>query len=179
MIIAVAGRRIDAPDSPQQRFPFQNLRRVKEDIRALFTELKPKAVVCSAANGADLLALETARDLGIDRQVVLPFVPEVFRSTSVIDRPGGWGKRFDRLLATMKSQDTLLCLERSDRGPSAYRAANAKIVEQAQDIARRLHTSVTAVIVWDGQSQGAHDLTWEFRHAALKAGLQIREVCTL
>jgi hypothetical protein len=179
MIIALAGRRIDAPDSAQQRFPFQNLRRVTEDIRTLFTELKPKALVCSAANGADILALETAGDLAIDRKVVLPFTPEVFRSTSVVDRPGGWGKRFDRLFATMKSQDAVLCLDRSDRGPDAYRAANAMIIEQAHNIARSLHTSATAVLIWDGQSRGAQDITWEFRQAALKAGLQIREVGTL
>jgi|ERR1700683_1164605 hypothetical protein len=179
MILALAGRRIDAPDSVQERFPFHNLRRVTQDLRTLFTELKPKALVCSAANGADLLALETAGDLAIDRKVVLPFTPEVFRSTSVIDRPGEWGERFDRLFATMSSHDAVLCLDRSDRGPDAYRAANAMIIKQAHDIARSLHTSVTAVLVWDGQSRGAHDMTFEFRQSALNAHLHIREIRTL
>jgi hypothetical protein len=179
MIIALAGRRVDAADAAQQRFPFQNLHRVKADIRTLFIELKPQMLVCSAANGADLLALEAAEDLAIDTQIVLPFAREVFRRTSVVDRPGGWDKRFDHALKTVRSHENLIVMDCHDQGPSAYLATNAKIIEQAQDIARRLHTSVTAVVVWDGQSRGAHDITSEFRQTAIKAALQIKEVCTL
>ncbi|HET8922118.1 MAG TPA: hypothetical protein VFN26_03875 [Candidatus Acidoferrum sp.] len=179
MMIALAGRRIDAADAAQRRFPFQNLHRVKEDIRTLFIELKPQTLVCSAANGADLLALEAAQDLSIDTHIVLPFAPEIFRNTSVVDRPGGWGKRFDHALKIVRSHENLILMDCPEHGPSAYLATNAKIIAEAQDIARRLHTTVTAVVVWDGQSRGAHDITSEFRHAALRACLQIKEICTL
>lgn len=179
MIIALAGRRIDAPNTERKRFPPKCQLQVRENIQELFLELKPETLVCSAASGADLIALEVAEDLAIDRQIILPFAPRVFRRTSVADRPGDWGKRFDRLLATMKSRDALLCLNRDDRGYSAYRAVNEKIVEHAQTIARKQRTSVTAVIMWDGQSWGVQDITSQFRQAALEAGFQVKEVCTL
>ncbi len=136
----------------------------------------PEAFHRTEAPDACLLSAE---DLAIDTQIVLPFAPEIFRGTSVVDRPRGWGKRFDHALKTVRSHENLISMDCPEQGLSAYLATNAKIIEQAQDIARRLHTSVTAVVVWDGKSRGAHDITSEFRQTAIKAGLQIKEVCTL
>ena len=91
MIIALAGRRIDAADADTQRFPVENIELVRRRLRELFERERPEALVSSAACGADLIALDEAGALGIRRRVILPFDRRRFRETSVIDRPGRLG----------------------------------------------------------------------------------------
>jgi hypothetical protein len=73
---------------------------VRRRIVDLLAEEHTEALVCSAACGADLIALEEAERLGLRRRIVLPFSPRQFRETSVTDRPEigdlfstGWSKR--------------------------------------------------------------------------------------
>ena len=47
-------------------------------------------LVCSAACGADLIALQAAGRVSLRRRIVLPFEPSRFRDSSVVDRPGDW-----------------------------------------------------------------------------------------
>ena len=179
MILALAGRRIDAPDSKQRRFPLDNVELVRERIRSLLIKNKPQVLVSSAANGADLLALEIAGDLAIAREVLLPFPPRIFRVTSVADRPGDWGDRFDRVLATLRSQEHLLCLDYPTRTEAAYIATNRAILKHAKLVALREHDSTEALIIWNGESLGARDKTFDFKRAAEELGVVVREVCTL
>src|SRR5947209_320182 len=95
MVIALAGRRIDAPNAETPRFPLENREKVGNRIRDFLAEHGATALVCSAACGADLLALEAAEELGLRRRILLPFAPDRFRATSVTDRPGEWGPLFD------------------------------------------------------------------------------------
>ena len=95
MIVALAGRRIDKPDADAPRFPLTGVDLVRGRLHHLLSEKKVTTFVCSAACGADLLALAAARDLGIRRRVILPFTRERFRVTSVVDRPGDWGPLFN------------------------------------------------------------------------------------
>ncbi len=73
MIVALAGRRIDAEAAQTASFPLANVARVRQELHDLLVKLKPLALVSSAACGADLLALDEAGALGIRRRVVLPF----------------------------------------------------------------------------------------------------------
>src|SRR5437879_1306075 len=98
-VIALGGRRIDAPDADPPRFPLKNVPIVRRRLAALLSAEHAEALVCSAACGADLIALEEAERLGLHRRIVLPFQPKRFRETSVTDRPGDWGSVFDRLVA--------------------------------------------------------------------------------
>src|SRR4051794_28518277 len=100
-VLALAGRRIDPSDSAGRHFPLQNVAAVAKRLRASFLSLELGTLVCSAANGADLTALRVARQLGMQRRIVLPFGVSRFRSVSVIDRPGGelWGWLYDDLVA--------------------------------------------------------------------------------
>src|ERR1700684_3534400 len=98
MIIALAGRRIDAADAKQERFPAKNVAMVRERIRLMLQSQRATVVVSSAACGADLLALSEAGSLGLRRRIVLPFEREKFRATSVMDRPGEWGALYDEAL---------------------------------------------------------------------------------
>jgi hypothetical protein len=179
MIVALAGRRIDVPGTTPHRFPIENSRAVGRKIHSLFEQQKPAALVCSAANGADLLALESAGRLSIERHIILPFSPEVFRSTSVIDRPGPWGERFDRVLKHLRPEERVISLDYSTRDERAYGATTHAILTQAQLIGSRLDQEVMAVLVWDGSSRGEQDKTLEFRRAAVEMELQVKEILTL
>jgi hypothetical protein len=79
MIIALAGRRIDAPGTEVTRFPLENVRLVQKRIRELFVELDAEVLVSSAACGADLLAIGEADRLGMSYRIVLPFEASHFR----------------------------------------------------------------------------------------------------
>jgi hypothetical protein len=179
MIVALAGRRIDSPDAKETRFPVENTRLVEQRIRSLFEQQRPQALVCSAASGADLLALEVAGDLQIERQIILPFPAEVFRNTSVVDRPGQWGERFDRVLKDLGPEEQVVSLDYSVRSGTAYVATNQAILERAQLIASKTHEAVLAVVVWNGASRGEQDATLEFRRAATATGLLTRDVSTI
>jgi hypothetical protein len=98
-VVAVAGRRIDPTGSMPPRFPLENVPLVRQRLAEVLAAEHTSALVCSAACGTDLIALEEAERLGLRRRIVLPFSPERFRATSVVDRPGNWGPVFDRLVA--------------------------------------------------------------------------------
>ena len=75
---------------------------VEDGVRNCF-EKGVRVLVCSAASGADLLALGVASEMGIRRRVLLPFARALFRETSVADRPGDWGERYDRVLNEVRT----------------------------------------------------------------------------
>lgn len=101
-VVALAGRRVGAPDARQVRFPPRNAPMVEDGVRNCF-EKGVRVLVCSAASGADLLALGVASEMGIRRRVLLPFARALFRETSVADRPGDWGERYDRVLNEVRT----------------------------------------------------------------------------
>jgi hypothetical protein len=107
-VIAVAGRRIDAEDAETARFPLANLPLVRERLTAYLAARGATRIVVSAACGADLLALEAARAAGLPRRIVLPFDRKTFRTTSVTDRPGDWGRLYDALLAEAAAAGDLI-----------------------------------------------------------------------
>src|SRR4051812_3874212 len=109
-VLALAGRRIDARNTKEPRFPHDAIPTVRRRLTDLFVKERAVALVCSAACGSDLIALEEAERLGIRRRIVLPFPPERFRETSVTDRPGNWGPVFDRIVAVAAEAGDLVVL---------------------------------------------------------------------
>jgi hypothetical protein len=107
MVIALAGRRVDASDATQKRFPAENASAVKRQIRDFLQSNDASALVCAAACGADILALEAAGELGLRRRIVLPFDKATFRASSVVDRGGDWGERYDRVVSEVEGQGDL------------------------------------------------------------------------
>ena len=160
-------------------FPAENFERVKERISKLLREQKATTLACSAACGADLLALEAAGELRIERRVVLPFPREVFRRTSVVDRPGNWGERYDQVLDDVERQGNLIVLGYSENSEAAYPATNEAILNEGARIARATNQPLTAIVVWNGKSRGQGDLTEHFQQHAQKRHLTIEEVRTL
>jgi hypothetical protein len=179
MVIALAGRRIDSPDTTESRFPAQQAILVQERIRKLLKHNDATDLVCSAACGADLLALEIAGKLGIRRHIVLPFARDIFRRTSVSDRPGNWGERYDCVLDEVERDGELVLLGLSEDGPAAFATANITILERAIKLARKDGQPLLGVVVWDGRSRGHDDLTEQFLNDALDRHLDIVQVSTL
>jgi hypothetical protein len=202
MIVALAGRRTDAEGATEARFPLDRAEAVAERLRSRLLRLGATALVCSAARGADLIALQVAEDLGIRRSVVLPGGAAEFRAASVVDglenrdgledgRQGNyaWGKIFDRVHRAVEAQGDLVVSfvpnqsghdqHASDGGDQAYLAANLAILDRAAELAAQSGVAVTAVVVWNLASRGPDDITAAFRAEAQRRGLAIEEISTL
>ena len=135
-VVALAGRRIDSEGAEIARFPLEEEEHVKEQLSVLLEKLHPSMLVCSAACGADLLALEAAAELGIPTTVVLPFDRKRFRASSVVDRPGEWGPRFDRALKKVAGSGRVRVIAaESTSDDEAYALATSVILDSAEDLA--------------------------------------------
>jgi hypothetical protein len=142
-------------------------------------EQRAQALVCSAACGADLLALEAAAGLGMRRCIVLPYTRARFRDTSVVDRPGNWGERFDAMVDTAAASGDPVVLGYAEGDETAYLATNTAILEQAALLAEQLHQTVGAIVVWDGAARGEDDVTAAFLREAQHRGFPVWHVATL
>jgi hypothetical protein len=176
--LALAGRRIDAADATAARFPLANVGIVRARLAELLRAERIEALVCSAACGADLIALEAAGALSLGRRIVLPFAAKRFRSTSVTDRPGDWGPRFDRVIGEVGGARDLVDLGLDQADDATYAAANHAILAEAEALAGADPANLIAAIVWEGASRGEGDLTEAFATAARARGHPVREVLT-
>jgi hypothetical protein len=178
VIIALAGRRIDGPDAPTPRFPPANVPLVRRRLDDLFAREASTALVSSAACGADLVALEVAAARGMRRRVVLAFGRERFRVTSVTDRGGDWGARYDRVLAELDPSGDVVTLEGLGEGTEAYVAVNQAILREAASLVGQSGGDAMAVLVWEGAPRGDDDLTASFGEEARRRGLRVESVKT-
>jgi hypothetical protein len=185
-VIALAGRRIDPEPAEQPRFPFDCVVSVREAIAQRLRSERAHALVCSAACGADLLALEAAGELGIRTRIVLPFRADWFRRSSVVDRPRPefWGSLFDRVSSRARETDDLVELNCAEDDNRAYSAANRAIIDEAMGLADGAHQRSTPIsrvgmVVWEGAARGSGDATQEFADLARAAGFRIEEVRSL
>jgi hypothetical protein len=113
------------------------------------------------------------------RRVILPFAREQFRESSVVDRPGDWGSRYDRVLDEVEGQGELVVAGFGKDDDGAYTAANTLILKEAAALAREVRQERLAVVVWDGHSRGPEDITEHFLHEAARNGFRTAEVGTI
>ncbi len=179
MILALAGRRVDPADAAVVRFPLQNTAAVRGRIAAILASTQATSLVCSAACGSDLLALDAAHELALDCHIVLPFAKERFRATSVVDRPGEWGALFDRIVERAEVEGNLVILNLDKADDASFLAVNQAILAHARAIARSHAQPVEAALVWDGKPRDEMDITAAFGDAAKILGIPLREVSTL
>jgi len=179
MVIALAGRRVDASDAAQKRFPAENAQVVKQRIHEFLLSHDALALVCAAACGADILALEAAGELGLRRRIVLPFDKATFRASSVVDRGGDWGERYDRIISEVEGQGDLVEFAHDKDDGQTYFTGNLDILDQAKWLASELKTEAHALVVWNGESRGVDDVTGHFKQEALARGMEAPEVLTV
>jgi hypothetical protein len=176
-IVAAAGRRIDASDASPPRFPLANRDVVRERIRTSLIE-HATGIIASGACGADLLAQDVARELKLPhRRMILPFAADVFRASSVTDRPGNWGSLFDDLVAELGARRDVVTLAEDPGGDAAYAAVNRAIIAEAE----RIGGSSTPVVllIWDGTSRGDGDLTADLGLKARARNWRVVQVLTV
>lgn len=174
MVIALAGRRIDAVGAKPERFPVRNIDEVRKRVRALLESMGAAAVVDSAACGADLIGQTEAGAMGLRRRIVLPFARKRFRKTSVVDLPGDWGEVYDGVIEQVED---VVVLPEVPAGEE-YGAVNRAILDEAAKLARELGQEAVAVVVWEGAPRGERDWTADFRQGAKKRGWRVMEVQT-
>jgi hypothetical protein len=170
---------MDAPGEETVRFPRENVSLVQSRILNWLAGQNVNTLVCSAACGADLLALGAAEELGIRRYIVLPFPREQFRAISVVDRGGDWGARFDAVLDKIADQGEVIVLGYTPENETAYIETNHVILELAISTGSRIGQPVKVAVVWDGASRGDGDVTKAFQKEAQERGLPIEEISTL
>jgi hypothetical protein len=178
MIVAVAGRRVDAHDAPVARFPLANVALVQQRLDEFFARQAATAMVSSGACGADLAALTVAGARGMRRRLVLPLSRAEFRASSVTDRPGDWGPVYDRVLAELDPSGDVVTLAGQAAGDAAYAAANDVILDEAALLARKNATEVIALLVWEGAPRDGADMTAAFGEAARTRGYRVEQVKT-
>lgn len=173
-VAALAGRRIDPIGADEPHFPLSAVPRVRSALRDRLVAESPRTLVCSAACGADLIALDLANRLGIPAHIVLPFSEERFRLTSVTDRPGDWGQVFDSVVRRARGHGLLTILRDAGEGDAAYSAATRQIVAITKELAG--NGPAIAIAVSDHRPRQTHDATSEFRELAVQSGFRIIQV---
>jgi len=183
-VVALGGRRIDAEPTSTARFPFDQVDRVGMEIADRLRRTRAVALVCSAACGADLIALETAQQMGLPTRIVLPFSAARFRETSVVDRPHPefWGSMFDRATSAARAHGNLIELDAVE-ADDAYSMANGVIIREARKLAgvknQERSLRLIALVVWEGASRGPDDNANKFVQLAQESGFRIEQVLTL
>jgi hypothetical protein len=178
VVIALAGRRIDAPDASSIRFPLSKVPEVRRRVRSLLEDVNARVLVSSGACGADLIAQEEAAELRIRGRLVLPFGPDKFRDTSVTDRPGNWGPLYDRVLQRAMRNGDLVLVSGELEGDASYAHANQVILDETSRLANAPE-DLLAAIVWEGYSRGAGDFSEAFRNEAARRRFRIVEIPTI
>ncbi len=179
MIIALAGRRIDAPDAEEKRFPLEMKEIVYVRIREFFHKYNVRVLISSAACGADLLAQKAAGELGVERHIILPFEREKLRETSVTDRPGDWGKLFDEICDEVEREGNLIVLEEfAGSDEKAYSAVTTELLNRAENLQSK-GEEISAIAVWEGKPKSEADETDSFIRQTKKRGIKIMEISTV
>ena len=178
MVIALSGRRIDALDAKEPRFPLANAELVRLRIRSMLRAQAASVLVSSAACGSDLIALVEANSLGLTCRIILPSNREEFRQRSVADRPGDWGSIYDQAIDRACATDNLILLNRTKPKPDYFLGTQA-ILNEAVATAGKLGSSAGAALVWEGNSRDGKDVTKEFGDEARRRGMSVVEISTL
>jgi hypothetical protein len=186
-VVVLSGRRIDAEPTLAPRFPFDQVDRVGMEIGEKLRRAHAVALVCSAACGADLIALETAQRMGLRTRIILPFSADRFRETSVVDRPRPefWGSMFDRVTRAARAHGDLVELDKA-QADDAYSTAIDVIIGEARKLAgikppeqSRRSLPLVALVVWEGAPRGPGDNTNRFVELAQESDFRVEQILTL
>jgi len=157
-VVLFTGHMIDAPGRVPQRFPAKS----EPSARALIADrLKqeisrtdgPVVAMASAASGGDIIFHEVARELGLERRLLLPLPADLFRNDSVSPAGPEWERRFDVLMREFPSPPFLA---RTDELPSwlgpraaynTWQRANLWMIYEALAVNAQ---HLTLLALWDG-----------------------------
>ena len=104
------------------------------------------------------------------RRVILPFDRVTFRATSVTDRPGDWGERYDAVIDAVSANGDLVELALDAEDDATYVQVNFEIFEDADTLARSTGEDRHALVVWNCTTRGPGDVTEAFLKEADRRG---------
>lgn len=181
MVIAFAGRRVDAPNAKEARFPRVNVGLVRDRVRDALATLGATVIVSAAACGADLIALEVAAERSIRRVVVLPWDRDRFRAGSVVDRGIEWGSIYDAVIDDVAARGDLTDLGYTTGAAEAYDKTNDAILDAAERMAAASSSQgrAVALVAWNRQPRVDGDVTAAFLASARRRGMKVVEISTV
>jgi len=172
-VVALAGRRVDAPGAPVPRFAAEQIDLVKERLARTLERLEVDTLVASGAAGADLLAMRLVEKYA-RRIIILPFDSARFELSSVADRPGSWVADFRSTIATATVE---IVTGRFADDDDAYVATTERILQRAIELGGE--NNPVGIVVWEGEPrQDSVDHTAMFVRRARELGIRIEEVST-
>ena len=149
-VLMYTGHMIDHGARVTPRFPIALEAEMAAAVRNKLAVLRPVAAYGSAACGSDILCLEAMREVGGETHIVLPFPAQEFHRVSVDFASGGWGERFERVLAAADS--VTVTSDHRARGSSAtFEYANLVLTGMARLRAQGLQTDLRGLAIWDGR----------------------------
>jgi tetratricopeptide (TPR) repeat protein len=144
-----AGHRPDLPGRRKPRLPEEAFPGLRKRMLAWLLQNQVRVVYASAAAGADLVFLESAKELGVETHVFLPFPEEGFLRRSVQDCGPEWERRFHLALA---AADSVTVVE--DQTPmedgAALQFCIRLLTAAGSSIADASEWPLRALAVWDG-----------------------------
>jgi hypothetical protein len=158
-VAAFTGHMTDAPGRTRPRLPEAKVGALRARIGSLVEQHRVGFGFSSAARGSDLVFAEEVLARGGRMTLILPFPPDVFRTTSV-ETAGDprWVDRFEELLVRAREGDPRVALvvladsaPPEPERPRAYAACNHALLDAAVEQARRLGTTPRLLAVWDGE----------------------------
>lgn len=180
MVLALAGRRIDEDNAGYCRFPLNKVIEVRKWLENYYRVHNVASIVCSAACGADLIALDIAGRMGIERWVILPTMPSIFKINSVSDRPGDWGDLYDTIINQLVIEERLVILHLDPDDDATYTITNTEIIHQSMVLASGIKSghSLKALVLWEGQARSEKDITFDFIEKAKQNNIVVDEIRT-
>lgn len=158
-VAAFVGHLIDRPDRAVPRFTPDMEDAVRGALRDRLSRYDIGFAYSSAANGGDILFLETMRDRGAELHIVLPYNREAFLRDSVDFIPGGnWVERCHTLLQQAKSV-TVASDQRMSGGDMSYDYAFQLLDGMAAIQADELDTELVCCAVWDSDMHDERSVT--------------------
>jgi class 3 adenylate cyclase len=151
-VVVFAGHLIDRPGRPTPRFPTSLERSARVAIRERLEAVHAGFGYSSGACGADLLFLESLRELGAETNIVLPYNSGQFVNDSVDVVPGAdWGTRYQRMLASAHEVVTA-SEQRMAGGQLSYEYTVLLLEGMAALRAAELDTELVRLVLWDGKA---------------------------
>ncbi len=151
-VAVFAGHLIDRPGRVPPRFPAEFEDEVRKQLLATIRRHSIGFGYSSAANGGDILFLESLSDIGAEQAVVLPYNREQFLEDSVDFVPGAnWAERY-RAALDRAGQVTTASEQRMLGGAMSYEYGFLLLDGMAAVRAEELDTRLLCIAVWDGKS---------------------------
>lgn len=173
LAILFTGHMVDLPGRREPRFPQEAESAAWLAIRARIEQARQRTRgrivgIASGARGGDLLFHEACRLFGIERRMVLPFLPQAFIDSSVAGVPnGGWEAKFWDNWDSLKDGERIVIHQ--TKQADSYVECNRRMVVIAEELAG----AYEVLALWDGKPGDGPGGTWDHIEALRNIGAKL------